>query len=86
VPAAVAAPLVRAQPAPLPLAELLPMLESAGMKFALTDEDKHAQIQARIAAEPKPAHVPRLRPELPPLDVGPLIQVETRRQPATPAP
>jgi ribonuclease E len=86
VPAAVPAPLARARPAPLPLAELLPMLESAGMKFTLTDEDKYAQIQARIAAEPKPVHVPRLRPELPPRDLGPLIQVETRRQPAIPAP
>ncbi len=90
-----AAPAVESQPtaapalshatnAPLPLDQLLPMLESAGMTLAQTDTQKLAEVQARIAAEPRPVHVPRLRPELPPLDTGPLVQVETRG-PAAPA-
>jgi ribonuclease E len=81
-PPAMAAP--RAVAAPLPLERLLPILESAGMTLAQTDTEKHAQVQARIAAEPRVPHVPRERPELPPLDVGPLVQVETRRATATP--
>jgi ribonuclease E len=72
------AKLSRAAAAPLPLDQLLPMLESAGMTLAQTDAEKHAEVQARIAAEPRAAHVPRARPELPPLDTGPLVQVETR--------
>jgi hypothetical protein len=36
-------------------------------------------VLARIAREPRPERVPRQRPALPPLDSGPLIQVETRR-------
>jgi ribonuclease E len=38
-----------------------------------------AQIQAAIAAEPKPIHVPRERPPLVVLDEGPLILVETKK-------
>ena len=41
--------------------------------------DKVAAVQAAIAAEPKPVHVPRERPPLVVLDEGPLILVETRR-------
>jgi ribonuclease E len=36
-------------------------------------------VQAAIAAEPKPIHVPRERPPLAVLDDGPLILVETRK-------
>jgi ribonuclease E len=68
----------QAASAPLPLEQLLPLLESAGMTLAQTNADKHAQVQARIAAEPRAPRVPRQRPDLPPLDVGPLVQVETR--------
>ncbi|HTT12781.1 MAG TPA: Rne/Rng family ribonuclease [Burkholderiaceae bacterium] len=87
-PATIEAPPVkpaRAVNAPLPLDQLLPMLESAGMTLAQTDGEKLAQVQARIAAEPRTVHVPRERPELPPLDVGPLVQVETRRSAVPPA-
>ena len=70
--------------APLPLEQLLPLLESAGMTLAQTNADKLAQVQARIAAEPRAPRVPRSRPALPPLDVGPLVQVETRGNGAAP--
>jgi hypothetical protein len=86
-PVAIAAPVPvmrKATAAPLPLDQLLPLLESAGMMLTQTDADKHALIQARIAAEPRVPRTPRVRPELPPLDVGPLVQVETRGTPATP--
>jgi ribonuclease E len=79
---AVAAP--RAQPAPLPLDQLLPMLEAAGMTLAQTDPHKVEQIRLRIEAEPKPARVPRERPILPPLETGPLVQIETKRRPEAP--
>lgn len=79
---AAAAPSVQAprvQPAPLPVDQLLPMLQGAGLHLVQTEASKLAQTQAKMAAEPKPARVPRERPLLPPLDSGPLVQVETRR-------
>jgi ribonuclease E len=36
-------------------------------------------VQAAIAAEPKPLHVPRERPAPVVIDEGPLVLVETRR-------
>jgi len=41
--------------------------------------ERVAQVQAAIAAEPAPVHVPRERPAPVVLDSGPLILVETRR-------
>ena len=38
-----------------------------------------AVVQAAIAAEPKPVHVPRERPPVVAVDEGPLVLVETRR-------
>jgi ribonuclease E len=74
--------LARAVAAPMPLDQLLPVLESAGMTLAQTDASKHAQALARIAAEPHIPRIPRERPVLPPLDAGPLTQVETRASPS----
>ena len=42
----------------------------------LTDVER---LQAAIAAEPQPIHVPRERPPVVVLDEGPLVLVETRR-------
>ncbi|MEW5881246.1 MAG: hypothetical protein AB1761_12470, partial [Pseudomonadota bacterium] len=75
----VAPALPKAAPAPLPIDELLPVLDRAGLILVQTEPLKLAETQARLAAEPRPPRVPRERPVLPPLDVGPLIQVETRR-------
>jgi ribonuclease E len=36
-------------------------------------------VQAAIAAEPRPTHVPRERPPVVVMDEGPLILVETKR-------
>ncbi|GAB4463872.1 MAG: hypothetical protein OHK0044_00310 [Burkholderiaceae bacterium] len=82
-PAAAPAPVLpKAAPAPLPIDELLPVLDRAGLILVQTEPLKLAETQARLAAEPKPVRVPRERPALPPLDTGPLIQVETRRSQA----
>jgi ribonuclease E len=67
-----------AAPAPLPLAALTPVLDGAGLILVQTDAARHADAAARMAAEPRPARVPRERPVLPPLDSTPLVQVETR--------
>ncbi len=71
-------PARRALMAPLPIDELTPLLNEAGLSLVQTHALKLVDAQARIAAEPKPAHAPRERPELPPLESGPLVQIETR--------
>ena len=71
-------------PAPMPVDELRPVLEQAGLTLVQTEPAKLADVLARFASEAKPARVPRERPVLPPLEAGPLIQVETRAA-ATPA-
>jgi len=81
-----AAPIIvppAAAPAPMPVEELRPALEQAGLTLVQTEPAKLAEVLARFASEAKPARVPRERPVLPPLDEGPLIQVETRRASAT---
>ena len=66
-------------PAPMPVEELRPVLEQAGLTLVQTEPAKLADVLARFATEAKPARVPRERPVLPPTDTGPLVQVETRR-------
>jgi ribonuclease E len=71
-------------PAPMPVEELRPVLEHAGLTLVQTQPAKLADVLARFASEEKPVRVPRERPVLPPLDTGPLVQVETR-PPAAPS-
>ena len=69
------------RPAPfvLPLADLQALAVSAGLEWVGSDADKVSAAQAAIAAEPKPAHVPREpRPPVT-VDEGPLVLVETRK-------
>jgi ribonuclease E len=84
-PSPVAPPPV-AQPAAAPVApfvlatdELERIAASAGLTWVNSDADKIRAVQEAIAAEPKPAHVPRERPELVIADEGPLVLVETRK-------
>ena len=85
VPAAAPAPgpveagLPKVQAFELPIPSLVELAQSAGLEWVNSDADKVAAVQAAIAAEPKPVHVPRERPPLVVLDEGPLILVETRR-------
>lgn len=65
-------------PAPMPIDQLHAVLQQAGLSLVQTEPGKFSETQARLAAEPRPVRVPRERPQLPQLDEGPLIQVETR--------
>ena len=80
-PAPAVAPMRSVAPAPMPVADLLPMLDSAGLVLVQTEPGKLADVQARIASEPRLPRVPRERPVQPPLDSSPLVQIETRAQP-----
>ncbi|HBH39666.1 MAG TPA: hypothetical protein DDX06_14920, partial [Curvibacter sp.] len=63
----------------LPLTDLIQVASSSGLQWVNSDADKVAAVQAAIAAEPKPVHVPRERPAPVVIDEGPLILVETRK-------
>jgi len=78
-PATAARQLPRVQSYALPLSELNQIADGAGLQWVNSDLDKVAAVQAAIAAEPKPVHVPRERPAPVVIDEGPLILVETRK-------
>ena len=63
----------------LPVDSLVAVAQAAQLEWVQSDSARVAQIQAAIAAEPKPIHVPRERPPLVVLDEGPLILVETKK-------
>ena len=63
----------------LPLTDLQQIASGSGLEWVNSDADKVAVVQAAIAAEPKPVHVPRERPPAVVLDEGPLVLVETRK-------
>ncbi len=63
----------------LPIDEMQQVAQGSGLQWVQSDADKVAAIQAAIAAEPRPIHVPRVRPPAVVLDDGPLVLVETRR-------
>ncbi|MBQ0941919.1 Rne/Rng family ribonuclease [Ideonella sp. 4Y16] len=69
----------RVEPYVLAMDELQRVAEAAGLAWVNSDADKVAAVQAAIAAEPRPVHVPRERPPLVVVDEGPLILVETRK-------
>jgi ribonuclease E len=69
----------RIQSFTLPLAEMQAVAQSSGLEWVNSNPDSIAAVQAAIAAEPKPVHVPRERPPLVILDEGPLVLVETRK-------
>jgi ribonuclease E len=63
----------------LPAEALLEIAEQSGLQWVNSDAAKVAQVQASIAAEAQPIHVPRERPQPLAVDSGPLILVETKR-------
>ena len=69
----------RVQPFTLPVEALQAVAAASGLQWVNSDSEKIAAVQAAIAAEPKPVHVPRERPPVVVLDEGPLVLVETRR-------
>ncbi len=86
-PAPVAVPVVAAVPAglpkvqayALPVADMTQVAESSGLQWIGSDAAKIAAVQAQIAAEPKPVHVPRERPPVVEIKNEPLVMVETKR-------
>lgn len=71
--------LPKVQPFALPLPDLAQLANTAGLQWVNSDADKVAAVQAAIAAEPRPIHVPRERPALVEINDGPLVLVETRK-------
>jgi ribonuclease E len=71
--------LPKVVPYTLPMEQLMQVAEGSGLQWVNSDAGKVAAVQAAIAAEPRPVHVPRERPPLLELDEGPLVLVETRR-------
>jgi ribonuclease E len=59
--------------------DLVRIAETSGLQWVNSDAEKIAAVQAAIAAEPKPMHIPRERPVAIAIDEGPLVLVETRR-------
>ena len=70
----------RVQAYTLPLTQLQQMAISCGLEWVSSDAGKVAAVQAAIAAEPQPVHVPRVRPPAVVIDEGPLVLVETRKE------
>ena len=75
-PTMIALPVV--QQAPLPIDELQPVLQSAGLMLIQTAVDRHAEAQTKMAEELPRPRARRERAILPPLDEAPLVQVETQ--------
>jgi ribonuclease E len=63
----------------LPLQDLAQVASSSGLQWVNSDAGKIAEVQAAMAAEAKPVHVPRERPAAPQLEASPLVLVETKR-------
>jgi len=81
-PAPVAEPTTKARPTArydLPTEQLQAIAAAAGLQWVQSDAEKVAAVQAAIAAEPRPVHVPRERPPAVVVDEGPLVLVETRK-------
>jgi len=69
----------RVQPFTLVLSDLEAIAQQSGLQWVNSDAERVAVVQAAIAAEPKPVHIPRERPAPVVLDEGPLVLVETRK-------
>ena len=79
-PAAPAAPAMPAVSAfVLPVENLVTVAQSSGLQWVNSDPQKIAAVNAAIAAEPAPVHVPRERPAPVVLEDAPLVLVETKR-------
>jgi ribonuclease E len=63
----------------LPLSELAEVAQSTGLNWVNSNSEKIAAVQAAIAAEAKPVHIPRARPAPVQIETGSLVLVETKR-------
>ncbi len=71
--------LPKVQSFTLPIEKLNQVAQGSGLSWVNSDSVKIAQVQAAIAAEAKPIHVPRVRAAVAPVDASPLVLVETKR-------
>ena len=78
-PAAAPAGMPKVTPYALSLDDLSQVAQGSGLEWVNSDADKVAQVQATIAAEPKPIHVPREPKPVVVVEEGPLVLVETRK-------
>ena len=79
VEAAASLGLPKVQPYTVSIEELSRIAQSSGLEWVNSDAGKVAAVQAAIAAEPKPIHVPREPRPVVVVDEGPLVLVETRK-------
>ncbi len=63
----------------LPIDEMNQVAQASGLEWVNSNAEKVAQVQAAIAAEPRPIHVPREPRPVLVVDEGPLVLVETRK-------
>jgi ribonuclease E len=63
----------------LPMDAMAEVARSSGLEWVNSNPDRIAEVQAAIAAEPKPIHVPREIKPVVLVDEGPLVLVETRK-------
>jgi ribonuclease E len=77
IPATIALPA--AHPAPLPMDDLQPVLELAGLTLVQTEPAKRDAALSDLAEQAAAPRPHRERPRLPPLEEAPLMQVETTR-------
>ena len=59
--------------------DLAQVAQTSGLQWINSDAAKIAEVQAAIAAEVKPLHVPRERPPVVVSSEAPLVLVETKR-------
>ena len=78
-PAAVVQGLPKVQSYTVSIEELSRIAQASGLEWVNSDAGKVAAVQAAIAAEPKPIHVPREPKPVVLVDEGPLVLVETRK-------
>ncbi|WP_027995536.1 Rne/Rng family ribonuclease [Simplicispira psychrophila] len=78
-PAPAASGMPRVQTFVLPEEQMHQVAQNVGLQWVASDAEKIAAVQAAIAAEPRPIHIPRERQPAVALDDGPLVLVETRR-------
>ncbi len=76
-PATRALPLVASYD--LPLQDLAQVASASGLQWVNSNTSKIAETQAAMAAEPRPAHVPRERAPVVAVPASPLVLVETKR-------
>lgn len=77
--AAAAASMPKVTSYALPQDDLVQVAQGSGLQWVNTSADSVAKVQAAIAAEPLPVHVPRERPAAVTVETSPLVLVETKR-------